>query len=131
MRRAELGAFSFWIDGGFSRAYVSINIDDANSLKRVTFVNSALPVFLKAMQLMVEVHREYGDDQDSMFLKLLAQDGRTRSSRHLLREESALGDGAVRGHVHSAHGRVYYRRCGFLMVDLFMRVVGPEQPPTG
>ena len=52
--------------------YVSINIDDANSLALwVTFVNSALPVFLKAMQLMVEVHREYGDDQDSMFLKLL------------------------------------------------------------
>ena len=37
----------------------------------VTFVNSALPVFLKAMQLMVEVHREYGDIQDSVFLKLL------------------------------------------------------------
>ena len=38
--------------------YVSINIDDANSLALwVTFVNSALPVFLKAMQLMVEVHR--------------------------------------------------------------------------
>ena len=37
----------------------------------VTIVNTLLPQLLKGISGMVEIHREYGDEQDSMFLKLL------------------------------------------------------------
>ena len=36
----------------------------------VTFVNAALPTTLKQVTKLLERHREFGDEQDSMFLKL-------------------------------------------------------------
>ena len=114
--------------------YVSINIDDANSLALwVTFVNSALPVFLKAMQLMVEVHREYGDDQDSMFLKLLlARWANTVIAAFIAYgRRSRLSATALSGVMSILLMDAFLLPVlrVFDVYDLFMRyVVGPRQP---
>jgi len=114
--------------------FVSMGIDDPVALSLwVTFVNSTLPIVLKAMQVGVEVHREYGDEQDSLFMKLLlsrwantviavffAYGRRTRLSATAL-------SGVMTILLMDAFLLPLLRV--FDVYDLFMRfVVGPKQP---